>query len=242
MVVELGDSIATIVPVFKGHAIPNLDKRLPFSGRLFSKQFAKALALRGYPVLESTNDEEVGREVKELCSYVALDPKKEETLGMDTTVLEENVHLVDGSCFSLGMERFEAVEGMFHPKLIDAEEAGLADAIFETFQEAELDCRVDLYKNIVLSGGMAGVPGLKERIEKGLNTRYKNQISRGEKGSQPCLEAHVSCDPSGRHHHLVFEGAIIFAGLINADKSFWVSQKRYLKKGAGAVLSKCQVF
>jgi actin-related protein 2 len=243
IVVELGDTMATIVPVYKGYAIPNLNKRMAVGGRSISQFLAKLLRLRGYHI-DPCLDLEAAREIKERGSYVALDPAAEEKLAEETTILEKTFHLHDGGTISIGKERFEAAEALFQPGLWDSGETkGLAGLIFETIQEAAIDCRVDLYQNIVLSGGSSLLPGLPERLQAHLIRQYEKEVLQGSttQTSRPRswkVEVHA---PETRQF-AVFEGAALFADLISNDIQFWTTRADCKERvGIELLLDKCQV-
>ena len=46
------------------------------------------------------------------------------------------------------------------------------DLVFDMIQEADIDCRPDYYKHIVLSGGSSMYPGLPSRLEKEITDSY----------------------------------------------------------------------
>jgi actin-related protein 2 len=199
---------------------------------------AKLLRLKGYH-MDAREDLETARQIKEKACYTALDLSMEERLAEETTVLVESFCLQDGTSISLGRERFEASEALFQPKLVDCEKSGLADIIFETIQEAEIDCRVDLYQNIILSGGTSLLPGIRERLEQDLNLRYTRDILNGDETRSRSWKLQVQA-PNSREY-LVFEGAALFADLICNDRNFWVTKADYKEHGVQLLLDKCQV-
>jgi actin-related protein 2 len=112
---------------------------------------------------------------EKLC-YVAHDIDAERRLAQETTVLVESYTLPDGRVIKLGRERFEAPEALFNPALIDVESRGMGDLVFEMIQDADVDCRSEYYKHIVLSGGSSMYPGLPSRLEKDIKQRYLMDI------------------------------------------------------------------
>ncbi|MCY0726047.1 hypothetical protein OVW19_30350, partial [Klebsiella pneumoniae] len=68
-------------------------------------------------------------------------------------MLVESYQLPDGRTIKVAEERFEAPECMFQPHLIDVEQPGVAEMLFQTIQDAAVDVRSELYKHVVLSGG-----------------------------------------------------------------------------------------
>jgi actin-related protein 2 len=165
VVVDTGDGVTHVVPVYDGYVPQNLIRRLDVAGRHITQYMIKLLMLRGY-AFNRTADFETVRQIKEKFCYVADDLTKERKLAQDTTCLMEKYTLPDGRVIKIGQERFEAPEALFNPSLIDSEKAGMADMVFEMIQDADLDTRSEYYKHIVLSGGSSMYPGLPTRLEK----------------------------------------------------------------------------
>ena len=88
--------------------------------------------------------------------------------------------LPDGRTIKVGSERFEAPECMFQPHLVDIEQPGVAEMLFETIQNAAVDIRAELYKHIVLSGGSSMYPGLPSRLEKEMKQLYLTRVLNGD--------------------------------------------------------------
>lgn len=170
VVVDTGDGVSHVIPVYDGFVPQNLIRRLDVAGRHITRYLIKLLLLRGY-AFNRTADFETVRQIKEKLCYVAHDIGMERRLAQDTTVLEEAYTLPDGRVIKLGRERFEAPEPLFDPSLVDVEAPGLGDMVFEMIQKAPMDCRTDYYKHIVLSGGTSMYPGFPTRLEKDIRAR-----------------------------------------------------------------------
>ena len=84
---------------------------------------------------------------KKLC-YVAYNIHSEQKLALDTTFLVEKYTLPDGRVIKVNDERFAASEALFQPHLLGREGPGMAELVFNTIQEADIDIRPDLYKHI----------------------------------------------------------------------------------------------
>jgi actin-related protein 2 len=69
---------------------------------------------------------------------------------------------------------------MFQPHLVDIEQPGVAEMLFETIQSAAVDTRTELYKHIVLSGGSSMYPGLPSRLEKEMKQLYLTRVLNGD--------------------------------------------------------------
>ena len=69
---------------------------------------------------------------------------------------------------------------MFQPHLVDIEQPGVAEMLFDTIQSAAVDTRAELYKHIVLSGGSSMYPGLPSRLEKEMKQLYLTRVLSGD--------------------------------------------------------------
>eukprot|EP01115_Flamella_aegyptia_P008012 TRINITY_DN330_c0_g1_i1.p1 TRINITY_DN330_c0_g1~~TRINITY_DN330_c0_g1_i1.p1 ORF type:complete len:299 (+),score=59.72 TRINITY_DN330_c0_g1_i1:3-899(+) len=120
VVVDSGDGVTHIVPVYEGFALPHLTKRLDVAGRDVTRYLIKLLQLRGY-YFNRTADFETVRQIKEKLCYVGYDMDLERRLARETTILVQPYTLPDGRVIKLGAERFEAPECIFDPSRIDVE-------------------------------------------------------------------------------------------------------------------------
>lgn len=179
VVVDSGDGVTHIVPVYESVVLNHLTRRLNVAGRDVTRQLISLLLRRGY-ALNRTADFETARGIKEKLCYVSYDLELDHKLAEETTVLVESYTLPDGRTIRVGSERFEAPECMFQPHLVDVEQPGIAEMLFETIQSADVDVRSALYKAIVLSGGSSMYPGLPSRLEKELKQLWLTRVLKGD--------------------------------------------------------------
>jgi actin-related protein 2 len=215
----------------------HLIKRLDIAGRHITKYLIKLLLLRGY-AFNRTADFETVRQIKEKLCYVAYDINQERRLGQETTVLMEPYTLPDGRVIKVGQERFEAPEALFNPSLIDCEGKGMGDLVFDMINEADLDCRADYYKHIVLSGGSSMYPGLPSRLEKEITNRYLTDILKGDKDRLKKFKLSIEDPP--RRKHMVFLGGSVLADVMKSREEFWITKAEYEELGVVRALEKCK--
>ena len=228
VVVDSGDGVTHICPVYEGYALPHLTRRLDIAGRDVTRYLIKLLLLRGY-AFNHTADFETVRMLKEKLCYTAYDLQQEQRLATETTYLTENYTLPDGRMIRLGGERFEAPEALFQPHLIDIEGQGIAELLFSTIQSAEMDIRTDLYKHIVLSGGSTMYPGLPSRLEREIKQLYLERVIKGDVEKLQKFKIKIEDPP--RRKEMVFIGGAVLADLMKDKPNFWLTKEKYHEVG-----------
>jgi len=232
VVIDSGDGVTHIVPVYEGFAMPHLTKRLDIAGRDITKYLIKLLLLRGY-AFNASADFETVREMKEKLCYVAYDVETEQKLANETTVLVEQYELPDGRVIRVGGERFAAPEALFQPHLINVEGAGVAELLFNTIQAADIDTRSEFYKHIVLSGGSTMYPGLPSRLEREMKQLYLERVLKGKTETFSKFKVRIEDPP--RRKHMVFLGGAVLADIIKDKDETWILKREYEEKGVGCL-------
>ena len=175
MVVDSGDGVTHIIPVYESTVLNHHIRRLDVAGRDVTRNLIALLLRRGY-ALNRTADFETVRQIKEKLCYVSYDLELDKKLSEDTTVLVESYTLPDGRVIRVGSERFEAPECLFQPHLVDVDQPGIAEMLFNTIQGADVDVRSSLYRAVVLSGGSSMYPGLPSRLEKEVKQLWLTRV------------------------------------------------------------------
>lgn len=228
VVIDSGDGVTHICPVYEGFALPHLTRRLDIAGRDITKYLIKLLLLRGY-AFNHTADFETVRMMKEKLCYVGYDIEQEQKLALETTFLVEQYTLPDGRTVRMSGERFEAPEALFQPHLINVEGVGVAELLFNTIQAADIDTRSEFYKHIVLSGGSTMYPGLPSRLEREIKQLYLERVLKGDTTKLSKFKIRIEDPP--RRKHMVFLGGAVLADIMKNKEDFWMSRAEYEEKG-----------
>jgi actin-related protein 2 len=228
VVIDSGDGVTHICPVYDGFALPHLTRRLDIAGRDITRYLIKLLLLRGYAFNHSADFETV-RQIKEKLCYVGYDIQQEQKLALETTVLVEQYTLPDGRVIRVGGERFEAPEALFQPHLINVESVGIAELLFNTIQAADIDTRSDLYQHIVLSGGTTMYPGLPSRLEREIKQLYLERVLKGD--TEKLAKFKIRIEDPPRRKHMVFLGGAVLAEIMKDRNEFWMTRAEYEEKG-----------
>ncbi|CAG0895510.1 unnamed protein product [Darwinula stevensoni] len=228
VVVDSGDGVTHICPVYEGFAMPHLTRRLDIAGRDITRYLIKLLLLRGY-AFNHTADFETVRMMKEKLCYIGYNIEQEQKLALETTVLVEPYTLPDGRVIKVGGERFEAPEALYQPHLINVEGQGIAELTFNTIQAADIDIRPDLYKHIVLSGGSTMYPGLPSRLEREIRQLYLERVLKGDTEKLSKFKIRIEDPP--RRKDMVFIGGAVLAEVMKDKETFWMSREEYMEKG-----------
>lgn len=228
VVLDAGDGVSHICPVYEGFALPHLTRRLDIAGRDITRYLIKLLLLRGY-AFNQTADFETVRMMKEKLCYTAYNTQVEQKLALETTTLVESYTLPDGRTIKVGAERFEAPEALFQPHLLDVEGDGIAELLFNAIQAGDMDIRADLYKHIVLSGGTTMYPGLPSRLEREIKQLYLERVLKGD--TERLAKFKIRIEDPPRRKDMVFIGGAVLADVMKDREDFWMSKAEYEEKG-----------
>lgn len=234
VVLDVGDGVAHVVPVYEGLAMPHAIMRMDVAGRSVTHQLQRLLRRAGHP-FHTSSEMEIVRQIKENCCAVATNPAKiEDFLGGSTTAasssanqIKQTYRLPDGSSIELGnAEIYRAPEILFQPELIGTEYRGVHDSLVNSIMKTDIDLRRKLLSDIVLSGGSTLFPGFGERL---LYEVRKHPFAPKE------AKIRIAAPPERQYSTWI--GGSILASLATF-KSMWVSKADYLEHGARILSTK----
>jgi actin-related protein 2 len=227
VVLDSGDGVTHVVPVWEGTCLPHLVRRLNIAGRHVTRYLIKLLQLRGYAFNRSADLETV-RQIKEKVCYVGYDLEVERRLALEKTTLIQKYELPDGRVIKVGSERYEAPEVLFSPHLLDLDGGGVHEMLFGMIQAADMDLRADFYQHIVLSGGTTMYPGLPSRLEKEIRELYGKLVNHN---AQSMKKFKLRIETPPRRKHMVFLGASVLADIMKDREDFWISKAEWAEQG-----------
>lgn len=226
VVMDSGDGVSHIVPIYEGFALPHALWRLNLAGRDLTEHLMRLLLERGHS-FTSSSDREIVRELKEKLCYIALDFNTEmkDCPRNGGHEKEKSYELPDGSLVALETERFRCPEALFQPSLLGKESMGIHEAIFATIMACDVDLRRDLYSNVVLSGGTTMFPGMGERL-----TRELKYLA------PSTMKIRVIAPPDRQYS--VWMGGSILSSL-STFQTMWLSKAEYDEVGPCSIHRKC---
>ncbi|KAI8849382.1 actin family [Chytridium lagenaria] len=168
VVVDIGHEITSVTPVVESMAVRNAMITLPFGGVDIAHHLKKLLNADHQLVKEYGGPVDDGlvnalRE-SDLCE---LKLTKDFVTPAALEVVKRVDYEFNGKKITVGPARLKAHEILFRPEEAGKTSIGIAEAIFNAVLGATdfLDKRLALWDNVILTGGVSAVKGLRERLE-----------------------------------------------------------------------------
>ena len=219
-VLDIGDGVSHIVPIYEGFALSHAIERIDLAGRDVTHYLGRLLRQNGH-IFTSSSEKQIVRDVKEKLCYVAMDPEKELMLSKKISGMEKSYMLHDGEVIDVGVERFLAPECFFNPSVLGKELDPLDDVLVNAINACDVDLRRDLFGNIVLSGGSTMFPGIKERLTKEIKELIPDSV-----------DVRIRSPPERMYS--VWIGGSILSSLKTFSR-MWITRREYKELGPGVI-------
>ncbi|KAL6120739.1 Actin-1 [Nucleospora cyclopteri] len=220
LVLDSGDGVSHVVPIYEGYSLPHAVQRLDLAGRDITHYLTKILTETGLQ-MNTTAESEIVRCMKEKHCYVSLDYENESQNNKE----EVEYTMPDGQVAKIGSQRFRAPEILFNPPMSGLETKGIHESIFTSIQKCDVDIRKELYQSIVLSGGTTCFPNIAERIQA--------EVSRL---APPSITVKVIA-PAERKYSVWIGGSILAS--LSTFQTLWVTKEDYDEFGPAIVHRRC---
>lgn len=164
VVLDSGESISHVVPIFESYAIPHATVKIPLGGRDLTNYMRKILKERGI-TFNNQNESHIVQDIKETMTYVVAEFQTALKESGESNACEMNYEMPDGRKILIGNERFRCPEVLFQPGLCGKRDIkGFHEQVFESIMRCDEDVQEEMLPNIVLSGGNTLFDGLAGRL------------------------------------------------------------------------------
>ncbi|KAG7762061.1 hypothetical protein KL946_004925 [Ogataea haglerorum] len=211
-VLDSGDGVTTVVPIYDGFSVPGTIKRLNFGGRDITRLVQGELMKSGY-FLSTSSEFELVRSLKERLCHVNPKPAEQHAKGPAAAEERKEFPLPDGKMVRVaGQTLWLPTELYFQPEKFGVEEVPVHQAVVNSVRKTNYDLRPQLFENIILAGG---------------STMFRNygvRLLEEMKLEDPELRLKIYASPERRAS--CFVGGSILASL-SVFKQMWVTKAEY---------------
>jgi actin-related protein len=198
IVLDIGEGVTHVVPVFEGYALRHAIECLPVAGQNLTKYLLKIIVKQGIVKPSQIKDENAQQIKEKMCktrpqSGGASDKKGEE----QEFEHDEVVITIDEECI------YDPAECLFNPAVLGknfAKEKGIHSLLFDSISRCDGYIRNTLFKNIVLAGGTSMLTDIV--------TRLQNELTALTNGNE-----FLQIFPDSQRKHAAWIGGSIYATL-----------------------------
>lgn len=224
VIVECGDGLTQILPIYKNFAVSNAFARMELAGADLTDYFFSLLNSKK----SLLSNKDMVKDIKEKFCYVSGDIKNEAKVFPDQSSISIEYKLPDNKIVSFSKERFLVPETLFDPSSIGILLPGIHQVCLKSIKKCEKKIHKCLFENIVLTGGTSSMSGLAKRFQKEIK-----QIAPWR------TNVKVTSHPKPKYS--AWLGASILTSLPTFENTL-ISKKDYEEFGASIIQKKTNFF
>ncbi|KAF4747748.1 actin, partial [Perkinsus olseni] len=175
MVVDSGDGVTHVVPIYEGFVLQPCVKRMAIAGRTITRQLAYLVTHTSGNRVKGLKHLNTMRQWKEEHCFVSDDPARTKIEARRNTI-NRFARLPDGTEVPIGAERYLAPEILFTPAFavdeVFKDQPGIQGTLMEAIDSSPLDIRESLQNSVLLSGGNTLLDGFGRRLNAELGRAY----------------------------------------------------------------------
>lgn len=222
VVLDSGDGVTHVVPVFEGYSLPQAVKRNDFAGRGLTKELQKILS--EIYSFTTSSEVEIVKDIKEKVCYLAVDFDAEMDKFKTSSELVYDYELPDGNILKIGNQRIRGPEYLFKPPPT-MEIKGFHELLNDSILSCDVDLRRKLWPCIILSGGTTLFNNITERLQKEVKQLVPNSVVAAVKA------------PPERKFSVWIGGSILSS--LSTFQTSWITKAEFDEAGTQIVHRKC---
>jgi len=154
IVIDSGESVTDIVPIYEGFTLSHLIQRVEIGGRHIN-EYLKRLVVSQNPQI--SGEKGLFREMKEQIGCVQE--------YNDQKILGKEFETPDKKKIIVGDSRYLCSEILFNPSLISSNSTGLIASLNQIIGDLDLDIKPQMLDKVLLCGGSTLLEGFSNRIK-----------------------------------------------------------------------------
>ncbi|KAH9607789.1 hypothetical protein KSS87_022438 [Heliosperma pusillum] len=223
IVLDSGEGVSHIVPIYEGYTLPRATVRLSFAGCDITDYIMKILTEKGCSFTTNMG-RKIARDIKEKMAYISLDFDREFETANASSPVRESYEMPDGQVITIGSERFICSEALFQPSIIGQDGLGIHEAVHYAMMYCDIDIREDMHRNFLLSGGTTMIPGFANRVSNEI-TNLAHRASKEITALAPRSMKLKVIAPPERKYSAWIGGAILAS--LDTFQQMWITKADY---------------
>jgi actin-related protein len=176
VIVDIGFQFSSIDSLFKGFPNEEANIQLPLGGSHVTQYLTDLLFARNR-YQSGAALEFIAEDVKQMTSFCAQDPSTLiNSILQGNKEYDQSIELPDGSTLIVNTARFECCELFFEPERAHLRSLSIIDALEKSIRAWDRHQIADLVANIILCGHGSAIPGLKEKIEYLIRSKFSSNL------------------------------------------------------------------